>query len=304
MNCVLRIMNHELKKGDKIAIITPATVCREEYIDGAADYIRRRGYVPVIMPHAKGPADGTYAAPLADRVADLTAAIEDPEIKAILCSRGGFGCIHLVDKINLIAIDENPKWIIGFSDISILHALWQSRGIMSLHSSMAKQLTLHPDAPETEGIFAVLEGKEDLERPEIFTSADGEVLIPGEAEGILTGGNLAVLNGLANTPLDILAPHYLKGKILFLEDVGEKIYQVDRMLTRLYLAGALHAVEGLIFGEFTEYQPDKNFSSMEEMISTRLKEWDITCPTLLHASIGHIDRNRPVVIGRKALLSI
>lgn len=314
-----------LHPGDKIAIISPATEIKSGYIDGAIAEISRRGYIPVEMPYARGHEHGTFAATDSQRLDDLTTALTDPTIKAILCGRGGYGSIHLLSRHLQQLVRDNPKWIIGFSDISALHALWLKAGVKSIHASMAKQLTLYAGHLQV-GDAADLVVKENLspsdhqqlslctdamwqmmENPgsEIrYSKPSREWSTLGEAKGMIVGGNLAVLNGLAGTPWDILTADYLSGKILFLEDVGEKIYQVERMLKRLHLCGALDAVEGLIFGDFTDYKPDRNFSDMTDMIRARLEEWEIFCPTALHLPIGHTNTNLPIMEGSQAHLSV
>ena len=128
-----------LRQGDTIAIISPATTVREEYIDGAARLLEGAGYRVRVMPHAKGPADGTFAATAADRLADFTEAYLNPQVRAILCARGGYGCIHLIDSIPPQMLAADPKWVIGFSDVSALHAMMLHAGAMSLHAPMAQR---------------------------------------------------------------------------------------------------------------------------------------------------------------------
>lgn len=299
-----------LRKGDKIAIISPATEIKPEYIDGAEAYLSARGYRPVVMPHARGPRHGTFAASDDDRTADFLSALTDPEIKLIFCSRGGYGCVHLMDHVTTDMIRRNPKWLLGFSDISVLHALWQKAGVASLHASMAKQLALFPDSDITEQTMRILEGTlATPENPYRIGCGKAEMVIGGKdggedaIRGVLTGGNLAVLNGLASTPLDILSPDHLRGKILVLEDVGEKIYQIERMLTRLHLSGALDAPEALVFGQFTDYQPDRNFPSMNDMIAYRLDRWGVATPSLLDFPAGHTDSNAPIPLGFEARIT-
>lgn len=316
-----------LHPGDKIAIISPATEIRPAYIDGAVRELRRRGYIPVEMPHARGHEEGTYAASDSARLADLKESLADNEIKGILCGRGGYGTIHLLSEELERIIRENPKPLIGFSDISALHALWRNAGVASIHSSMAKQLTLYndfctgSDSPKdavtrdeipngkemeqirfaTDTLFSMLQfPREKIE----YASPSFPGSIEGEAEGEIIGGNLAVLNGLASTPWDILNPEFLKGKILFLEDVGEKIYQIERMLKRLQLCGALNNVAGLIFGHFTDYRPDRNFPSMEAMILSRIREWGLLCPVALKFPVGHTSDNMPIPEGGFARLRV
>ncbi|MDE5552641.1 MAG: LD-carboxypeptidase [Muribaculaceae bacterium] len=291
------IIPEYLHPGDKVAIISPATEIKEEYIDGAEAYLSARGYNAVVMPHARGPRHGTYAASDAERLADLYAALTDPDVRLIFCARGGYGCVHLLRHIPVSLISANPKWLAGFSDISALHALWQRAGVVSLHCSMAKQLTLYPDSAVTESTMGILEGSLcTAENPYhvgrlTFTPA------PDGALPLSAGGNLAVLNGLAATEYDILSPDRLKDRVLFLEDVGEKIYQVERMLTRLYLSGALSSARGLVFGQFTDYSGDRNYSDMEQMIESRLAEWQVTTPYITGAPFGHTDGNMPLPLG-------
>lgn len=309
----------------KIAIISPATEVNPLYITGAEEELRNRNISVWEAPHARGPHSGTYAAGDADRLDDLKAALTDPEIDVILCARGGYGCVHLLSEDLEQLVRENPKWLVGFSDISALHALWLKAGAPSLHASMAKQLALYDPARRSEPVISFLkpELSPDADRKGLLASADAmfgilngnEKIIynelpvsrlntPAEAEGIIVGGNLAVLNGLAGTPWDILTPEYLQGKILFLEDVGEKIYQVERMLKRLQLSGVFDAVSAVIFGTFTDYKPDRNYISMEAMIRDRFKTWNVSCPVVLGFPIGHQAHNLPIPEGWHAKLII
>ena len=261
------IFPDKLKKGDKIAIISPASAVKEEYIDGAAGFLRREGFEPVVMPHAKGPAAGTYAANEYDRSRDLRQALLDPEIKAILCARGGYGCVHLIPSVTDDEIRRNPKWLIGFSDVSALHALWHRAGVASVHAPMAKHLSTEGDNDfSTRSLVNIL-----TVAPAVFYNVSGHHLnIAGRAEGRILGGNLAVLDGLAATDCDLLAASDPEGVILFLEDIAEPIYKVERMVTRLALSGALSRVKGLIFGQFTDYKPSANHDSMEWMLADTL----------------------------------
>lgn len=310
---------------NKVAIISPATEVNPLYIDGAIAELRRRGISVWEAPHARGPRHGTYAATDSERLADLRAALVDPEVDVILCARGGYGCVHLLSEDLEELVRKHPKWLVGFSDVSALHALWLKVGAPSLHASMAKQLTLYspadqsievqefispetgPDADRngllesTHAMMRILDGEKNIS----YTAEPlGRLNAPAEVEAEIVGGNLAVLNGLAGTRWDILTRDYLRGKILFLEDVGEKIYQVERMLKRLQLAGAFEAVAAVIFGSFTDYGPDRNFDSMESMILSRFAEWGVVCPVVLGFPIGHQAHNLPIPEGSNARLLI
>lgn len=292
-----------LRPGDTIAVISPATTVKREYVEGAAARLREMGFVPRVMPHACGPADGTYAASVENRLHDFLEAWRDPEVKCVLCARGGYGAVHLLPRLSAENLAASPKWLVGFSDISALHALMQRCGIISLHASMAKHLALFPeDDPATAALMRILCSDNTVE---YSWEPEGMDNHPGQAEGILRGGNLAVLDGLAATPYDILDIKEGEEVILFIEDIAEPIYKVERILMRLYLSGALHRARGLVAGQFTEYRPDANFATMEAMISCRLREWGLgSLPVAFNAPTGHIDGNLPLPEGYRARLDI
>lgn len=286
-----------LRSGDRIAILSPASIVNPVYIDGAADFFRSEGFEPVVMPHAKGPASGTYAASDSNRLSDLFEAYADPSIRAILCARGGYGCNHLIDKIPCSLIADNPKWLLGFSDVTALHSLSLKAGVVSLHSPMAKHLSTLPHEHYcTREIMHVL----TRGLPVNYEVRSHQLAVTGHAEGILVGGNLAVFNGLADTPFDPLSKQ--GPKILFIEDISEQIYAVERMLIRMRLSGRLEEVTGIICGQFTEYRSDRNFPDMETMLRQTLGNLGI--PLALDFPAGHIDDNLPLAIGAKTSLTV
>lgn len=291
-----------LVPGDKIAIISPASVVKAEYVEGGKYFFENEGFDVIVSQHALGETDGSYAATHEARLTDLLAALEDPEIRAIVCSRGGYGCIHLLPHIPADAMLHFPKWIIGFSDISALHAFSLRTGVASLHAPMTKHLTLHgAEDPCSRYLIKILTSND----PIVYKTEANHLNTVGNAKGILVGGNFAVLNGLAATPFDILSVNGETDAILFLEDIAEPIYKVDRMLTRLYLAGTLSRLKALIVGQFTEYSADRNFSSMEEMIRTRLDQWHLhSLPVAFGFPVGHCDNNLPLIEGAMADLHI
>ncbi len=291
-----------LNKGDKVAIISPATAVKPEYIDGACQWLRAQGLEPVVAPHALGPKSGTYAASEASRVDDWLAALSDPEIKAILCSRGGYGCVHLADKTPLEMVRANPKWLIGYSDVSALHALFHRAGIASMHGPMAKHLTL--EAPEHYATVAELklltQGLPVRYEADAF---DGNH--HGKAKGMLLGGNMQVLSQLAGTDLDLLAKPLHQDVILFLEDINEPIYAVQRMLMRLWMSGILMAAKGLIFGRFTVYQPDANYPDMNAMLVDFFRQHEVGAkPIAFNFPVGHVADNVPLVEGAEGELEV
>lgn len=282
-----------LKQGDKIAILAPAGPIKPAPVDSAAKVLKDLGYEPVIYPHTFGEF-GHFSGTHDERFLDLAAAFTDPEIRAILCARGGYGVVHNLDKLSALPLTADPKWVIGFSDISALHALMASKDIASIHSSMAKQVALGPDNADNAELFAILKG----EFPS-YTFEPNEYNHTGHAEGKLLGGNLAVIADLISTPFDIIQP----GTILFIEDVSEPIYKIERILYQLRLSEVLPKLKGLIIGQFTEYRPDDNHPSMEAMIAEALADYPYL-PVAFNIPIGHVDHNVPVIESSQAVLDI
>lgn len=282
-----------LKLGDKIAIVSPAGIVNSDFVYSAMQVLSHEGWNPYISKHALGK-HGSFSGSVAQRLDDITNAFLDPDTRAILCSRGGYGAIHLLEDLSALPLEHDPKWLIGFSDISALHALMSSKGITSLHAPMAKHLAQENGTDfYSQQLFDILRGN----RPQ-YNWDSHSLNKPGTASGQLIGGNLAVLQALINTPYDV----FKKGIILFIEDIGEPIYKVQRMLYQLKLSGILPSLKGLIVGQFTNYQPDANFADMETMISALVSPYDF--PVAFSAPIGHINNNIPLVIGSKITLSV
>lgn len=294
-----------LRKGDCVAIIAPASIVKDEFIDSAADYISRKGYRPVVMPHAKGPHAGNYAAPLNDRLDDFLTAWTMPEVRAVLCARGGYGAVHLLPEIPEGIIANNPKWLIGFSDISVLHSLTLHSGLVSIHGPMAKDWK-EGAVSGSEMIFRIME---EGAFPDCVFSCDPEAggagNIAGSASGMLIGGNVAVLNGFAATPLDMFAKALSDDCILFIEDINEPIYKLERVLYRLYMQGVISRLRGVVVGRFTDYNADRNFRTMEEMIRAfMLRYGRKDMPVAFGFPAGHVADNRPLLIGAEVRLEV
>ena len=285
-----------LKQGDRIAIITPAAPVRQEFVEGAAKRLEEDyGLVPIIMPHALDEPEGIFASSLNNRLEDFIRAWEDDDIKAILCSRGGYGAVQLIPQLQKHFQESGTtkiKWLIGFSDITIFHSFLSQQGIQSIHGPMAKNIATTPNT-SVETLFRILlnDAKPRYEIPAHPFNT------PGKAEGILCGGNFATFNGLISTPIDPFAPINEEGLILFIEDVGEQIYKINRLLYHLELSGVLKKLKGIVVGQFTEYKPDRSFSTMKEMISETLNRFEIKCPVIYDFPSGHVDDNMPLIMG-------
>lgn len=286
------IFPEPLKEGDTIAICSPAGPVDANKVYGARDVLEKEGWRVRIMPHALGKS-GNYAGTDDERYADMAAALTDKDVKAVLCSRGGYGVVHIMQRLADLPLRENAKWMLGFSDISAMHALMASHGIASVHSSMAAQIMKGPEDEDNDRLFSILRGER---RPVTFDSHRYDR--PGIAEGRLLGGNLAVLADLIHTPYDIIHP----GTILFIEDVSEPIYKIERIMYQLRIAGVLPQLSGLIVGQFTEYHPDKSYETMEKMIADMTAPYGY--PVAFDVPIGHVDHNIPILESARATLKV
>ncbi|MDP4268833.1 MAG: LD-carboxypeptidase [Bacteroidota bacterium] len=281
-----------LKPGDQIRVISPSGKIDPNLVNGAIDRLYLWDFNPVGGRYAKG-AYGRYSGTVDERLYDLMEAIYDPAVKAIVCSRGGYGAVHLLDLVDPEVIRPNPKWLIGFSDITAIHALMQNAGVASLHAPMARHLAEEDD-------FSAAALKQILlgEIPE-YTIESHPLNREGEATGILRGGNLSVLAGLRGTKYDFPA----ENTILFIEEIGEEPYHVERMLYNLKMSGVLAELPGLIVGQFTNYEEDKGmFKSLYEIIYDTVSEYDY--PVLFNFPVGHVAENYPLICGAKATLKI
>ncbi len=291
-SCSSVIYPKALQKGDKIAIVSPAGPIDSLVVEQAVHVLDSLGFKPVVYPHAYG-RNGHFSGTHDERFADMQAAFTDPDVRAILCSRGGYGVVHNLDRLNNLDFKKSPKWVIGYSDISALHALMANKGIASIHASMAKHVALGPDNVDNASLLQILSG----EMP-TYTFDAHPYNHQGVAEGKLLGGNLAVIADLINTPYDVIEP----GTILFIEDIAEPIYKIERILYQLHLSGVMGKLKGLVIGQFTKYNPDKVHQSMEDMIREVVAPHDI--PVAFNIPVGHVDHNVPMLVSAKVRLSV
>lgn len=288
------ILPPPLKAGDKIAIISPASIINPDYVEGAVAALRQEGWDACPMEHALGEW-GSYSGTPDDRIADITEAFTNPEYKAVMCSRGGYGMVQLLDRLPEELFTSTPKWLIGFSDISAFHALMSRYGIASIHASICKHLALHgTDDKCSRALFGILRGAKP-----VYEVNAHPWNREGEASGTLVGGNMAVLGGLVGTPYDIYSRD---NAILFFEDIAEPIYKVERMLYQLKLNGTLDRAKGIIIGRFTEYKGDRNHKTMEEVFRQFTSQ--LSCPVAYDFPVGHIDENLPLIESAPVTLSV
>lgn len=286
-----------LKPDDSAVILSPAGRIDVRYVEGAAGLLKRWGLQPIIAPHALGK-QGRYSGSVQDRLSDLQQAMDDPTVRLILCSRGGYGVVHLLPCLDFTAFRSSPKWVVGYSDVTALHAALQRQGVASLHAPMAKHLAE--------------EGEEDVAVQYMHDTLFGKSLHyelpvvehqhlnrPGTVTGRLFGGNLSVFTSLLGTKYAKIP----KGGILFLEDIGEEPYKVDRMINQLYLAGVFDRIGGLIIGQFTDYKEDPEMhSSLLQSLHDVVKEADL--PLCFGFPTGHVRANYPLLMGLNATLTV
>lgn len=255
-----------LKAGDKVALVSPAYWMPEDAILQAADVIRSWGLQPVIGPHTNSLNVNVYAGTADERAADLLWALEDDNIKAIICSRGGYGSIHLLNRIPIERYQQHPKWLIGHGDITTLLYAVAGAGLMSIHGPMAFQIGNNQEPANT------------ITRNILFGSLP-QYKIPsnpynqcGHAEGLLIGGNLSSYSAIAGTKFH-LPPD--QDVILFLEEVEEALHDIDRLFYMLRLQLNFERVKGIIFGTFSSIKFDLQFGSVEQMLIAHLHDLDI-----------------------------
>lgn len=283
-----------LNNGDLVTIISPSGKIDSNFLKGAKKRLESWGLKVIIAKHAASE-HGRFAGSTRQRLEDLQNALDCNKSKAILCSRGGYGAVHLIDKLNFDKFNANPKWLLGYSDITLLHALMQKNGYRSIHSLMARHLAVEDkDDVNSLHLKNILFGQIPS-----YYSPKHKLNIKGKNVGVLKGGNLSVLYGLRGTPYD-LQP---KGTILFLEDIGERPYHIDRMMNNLKLGGVLENLSGLIVGQFTEYEEDLSIGKeVYDMIAELTAPYGY--PVCFNFPVGHVTNNVPLICGAEVELDV
>ena len=292
------IMPASLTQGDTIAIVSPSSTPDSMTVVKGCQTLREWGDVPVVGPHVLNSWHG-FAGTADERAADLLWALRDSTVKAMMCSRGGDGAVQVLQRIPLREFREHPKWIMGFSDVTALHSAEVSAGVMSIHCSMCDGIAMRG---ERDSVNAILQRLLQGEFPKYLAPAH-PLNQPGEAEGILVGGNLSVICGLAGSEYDFLN-RADEGLILFIEDTGESMSKVDRMFHQLEIRGILSRLKGIIVGHFSKYKsPENGFSDMYEMLHEYLQYYDI--PVCYNFRVGHHSgQNYPMVEGCRVVLKV
>ena len=282
-----------LQKGDTVAIVSTARKVFEKELIPALS-ILKNWKLNVVLGTSIEAEEHQFAGNDKLRASDFQEMLDNPKIKAIWCARGGYGTIRMLDLLDFSNFKNNPKWIIGYSDVTVLHSHLHQLGFETLHAQM-------PVSIETKTAACIQSLKNSL------FGNNNNIIIPSEAsnvtgntKGVVVGGNLSMLYSLCGSSSSIST----KGKILFIEDLDEYLYHIDRMLQNLKRNGMLDQLEGLIIGGMTQmHDNDIPFGqSTEEIILSICNDYNY--PIVFNFPAGHIDDNRALILGRKAELII
>lgn len=281
-----------LNKGDKVAIIATARKVSKEEIQPAVAFFESYG-LSVLLGKNLFESSNQYAGSDEQRAEDLQWALDDENIKAILIARGGYGSIRVLEKVNFIKFKKYPKWLVGYSDVTVFHNAIHTIGVSTIHATMPLNFTKNNEATKSmaDALFGNLQ---EIHTEENYSNKEGKAI------GVLVGGNLSLLYSLSGTSFDIDT----NGKILFIEDIDEYLYHIDRMMMQLKLSGKLKNLKGLIVGGMTDMKDNTiPFGKLpEEIILDAVKEYSF--PVCFDFPAGHIDRNLAMYFGREVELNV
>lgn len=284
-----------LKKGDKIGLVAPAGKIDRDKIVLAQNVLESIGYEVILGQHIFDE-HHIFAGTDEDRASDFQFMLDHEEIKAIICARGGYGCFRIIDKLTFDGFEKHPKLLVGFSDITIFHSRLNHLHFGSLHATMPINFTENiADSSSLQKLVNYLEGEltnYQIPRHQLNKS--------GYSEAELVGGNLSIICSLNATDYE-LNTH---GKILFIEDLNEDLYHLDRLILSLKLSGKLAHLEGLIVGGMSDMKDGETpfGKSAYEIIEDAIKDYNY--PIIFNFPAGHIDENWPLPLGKKVKLEV
>jgi muramoyltetrapeptide carboxypeptidase len=297
-NTTTLIQPDYLKAGDTVAIVAPSGILknRNDEVAQATALLKSWGLNVVVGDHVFSK-DNHFAGTDAQRCEDFQKALDDPTISAIWSARGGYGTVRILDKLDYTTFKKNPKWVIGYSDITALHNQVHNEGVESLHALMCVSLT--KDLSEIEE--SVNTFKDALfGKPIAYTLKGSQYNRVGEVTAPVVGGNLTILHTMlgSNTSMDT------SGKILFIEEIGEYKYHVDRTLQSLKRAGYFENCKGLMVGDMSKMRKNTTLwgTSVEQLILDALAEYDF--PIVFNVPAGHEKDNRALILGRNATITV
>lgn len=277
-----------LSPGDEIRIVSPASVVEKDYIEKTTQSLEKLGY-KVSLGKNVFAGYHQFAGEDIKRTEDVQQALDDKEVRAVFCARGGYGCVRIIDQLDFSIFQKNPKWMVGFSDITVFHShLNIHLKIPSVHSPMPVNFDSPFFSENLEQLNNILRGK--LKEIQLGSSPLNRA---GNARGTLVGGNLSILYSLQATPYELDT----ENKILFIEDVGEQLYHLDRMLNNLRLSGKIGRIKALVVGGLTDMQDKKRpfGKSAEEIVGDAIKAFNY--PVAFGFPAGHTKNNHPFLLG-------
>ncbi len=284
-----------LKKGDQVAIVSPARSITFEEVHPAIRFFGRNGLETVLGTYVFS-RHRQFAGTDEQRSRDFQHMLDNPNIRAIVCSRGGYGTARIIDRLDFTLFCENPKWIVGYSDATVLHShIHRQFGIETLHAPMPVNIKGDQPDDSLQTMINALFGKRIA-----YTVPRAPLSTEGRAEGVITGGNLSVLCSLMGTSSEMDTT----GKILFIEDLDEYLYHIDRMMMNLKRAGKLEKLKGLIVGGMTKMHDNAIPFGMsaQEIVADAVAEYHY--PVCFDFPAGHLDTNLALILGRKAKLTV
>ena len=275
-----------INRGDLISILAPAKSIDKSIVDYAKDFLVQRGFQVKVSAHCIG-RHHYYSGTDQERISDFQSAIDDSEVMAILCARGGYGSVRVFDRLDWTKFREQPKWIIGFSDITVFHHILQSMSIQSIHGTMP--LDFESNSKEALQTMIMAAGGEPF-KIQVDTSEKNK---EGSAKGELIGGNLSIIYSL-------LGSQYafdFRNKILFIEDLSEQYYHIDRMLHALKFHGVFDQISGLVVGGMTDMKDTEVpfGKDVYDLVLEHLEGKEI--PVGFDFPCGHINDNRAMIVG-------
>lgn len=278
-----------IKKGALFGLASPAGRLEAKAVENAEHFLAANGFRSIKGKYVTNQYY-QFAGTDEQRTADMQAMIENPDIKVIWCCRGGYGAARIIEKLDFSNMPNNPKWLVGFSDITVFHAALQNLyNTVSIHGPMPVNLKGdNSERPDLQHLLDLLQGHDIT-----FRTPPNMLNRQGTAAGQLIGGNLSLLNTLSGTKYDF-EPH---GKILFIEEVGEQLYHLDRMMQNLKLSGKLDGLAGLVVGQLTEMN-DKSVPfglSANEIVFDAVRHYDY--PVIFDFPAGHTEINEPLMMG-------
>ncbi len=265
-----------LAQGDSVIILSPSGRVIEERVKKSAEVLRNWGLKVRFSSHAFN-SHFKLAGTDEERLSDLQSALDDKDIKAIFCARGGYGLVRIIDQFDFTKFMQNPKWVVGFSDVTVLHNELNKLGVASLHAPMPNSYSSTPEIAMNSLYNALFKKNYQCDTP--FNKQE------------IVGGNLAIIYSLLGTNSDLNT----NGKVLLIEDIGEYAYNIDRMIHALKKAGKFNKLKGLLVGQFTDIKDDGFGYTVKEIIENCTQEYSFQI--WFDIPIGHVDDNRAIVLG-------